>query len=63
MRGMIFAGVFLQAAGTGLANVDVIWAPVDFRRGNRVPEAVKLPVWTEGLYAQARTRLGELPLP
>jgi hypothetical protein len=55
--------LFVLAADTGLTNVTVILAPVDFRAGQTVPPRVKLPEWTETLYAGIKSRLAELPAP
>jgi hypothetical protein len=56
------AELFVLAADTGLANITVVLAPVDFRRGATVPGIKQLPPWTPELYAQIKTRLAELPL-
>lgn len=53
--------LFVLAADTGLTNLTVIIAPVDFRKGREVPKAVKLPDWTGALYRQIKTALAELP--
>jgi hypothetical protein len=55
--------LFVLAADTGLQNMTVILSPVDFRVGASVPKAVKLPDWTQSLYAQIKSHLAELPLP
>jgi murein L,D-transpeptidase YafK len=55
--------LFVLAADTGLKNITVILAPVDFRTGRTVAEDVKLPAWTPALYQEIKTRLAELPLP
>jgi hypothetical protein len=55
--------LFVLAADTGLPNVTVIIAPVDFRQGKSVPKFIKLPDWTGELYAQVKTELAGLPLP
>ncbi|MCX6895962.1 MAG: L,D-transpeptidase family protein [Verrucomicrobia bacterium] len=57
----VSAELFVLAADTGLANVTVILAPVDFRTGSAVSEANRQPAWTTELYAQIKTRLAELP--
>jgi murein L,D-transpeptidase YafK len=54
--------LFVLAADTGLRNAAVILSPVDFRQGKTVPPGVKLPPWTEKLYADIKTRLKDLPL-
>ena len=43
--------------------VTLVGLTVDFRLGASVPKAAKLPVWTESLYVQVKSRLAELPLP
>jgi hypothetical protein len=55
--------LFVLAADSNIANVTVVLCPVDFRLGRAVPSQAKLPAWTEGLYAQLKTRLQELPVP
>ena len=54
--------LFVLAADTGIENVTVILTPVDFRLGKKVPEAAKLPPWSEQIYVEIRKRLAELPL-
>jgi len=56
------AELFVLTADTGLTNVTVILAPVDFRTRNSVSEINDLPAWTTELYAQIKSRLAELPL-
>ena len=53
--------LFVLAADTGLPNVTVLIAPVDFRKGKSVPKPVKLPDWTSALYSQIKTQLADLP--
>jgi len=53
--------LFVLAADTGLTNVTVIIAPVDFRKGKEVPKVVKLPEWSASLYRQIKTELAGLP--
>jgi hypothetical protein len=53
--------LFVLAADTGLSNVTVIIAPVDFRTGKSVPKPVKLPDWTTVLYSQIKSQLAPLP--
>lgn len=53
--------LFVLAADTGIKNITVILAPVDFRAGKAVPEAAKLPEWTGPLYQEIKTRLAALP--
>jgi hypothetical protein len=55
--------LFVLAAETGLKNINVLLAPVDFRTGAAVPNAGSLPAWTKPLYEDIRGRLAELPLP
>jgi len=55
--------LFVLAADTGLPNVTVIIAPVDFRTGKSVPKPVKLPDWTTVLYSQIKAQLAGLPPP
>ena len=54
--------LFVLAADTGLKKVTLILTPVDFRTGKALSKSDKLPVWTESLYAEIKTRLMELPL-
>jgi murein L,D-transpeptidase YafK len=53
--------LFVLAADTGLPNVTLIIAPVDFRKGKSVPKPVKLPDWSVILYSQIRVQLNGLP--
>ena len=53
--------LFVLAADTGLPNITLIIAPVDFRKGQSVPKPVKLPDWTGILYSQIKLQLNELP--
>lgn len=53
--------LFVLAADTGLPNVTLIIAPVDFRKGKLVPKPVKLPDWTNVLYSQIKSQLAQLP--
>lgn len=55
--------LFVLAADTGLKNISVILAPMDFRAGKSLPNALKLPSWTDALYEEIQRRLAELPLP
>jgi len=52
---------FLLAADTGIENIAVILAPVDFREGKTVPADAKLTEWSDALYESIRTRLKEFP--
>ncbi len=54
--------LFVLAADTGLRNISVILSSADFRRGKANPADVKLPLWTDLLYAEIRAKLRELPL-
>jgi len=54
--------LFVLAADTGLRNISAILSPVDFRRGKANSPGVKLPPWTDLLYAEIRAKLRELPL-
>jgi hypothetical protein len=53
--------LFVLAADTGLTNVTVVIAPVDFRKGKSVSNLVKLPEWTRALYSQLARQLEVLP--
>lgn len=53
--------LFVLAADTGLPNISVVLAPLDFRTSESLPKAVQLPIWTESLYEPIRQRLKELP--
>ena len=53
--------LFVLASDTGLPNVTVIIAPVDFRKGKSVPKVVKLPDWSSILYSQIKVQLNGLP--
>ena len=53
--------LFVLAADTGVTNVSVIIAPVDFRKVKSVPASVKLPDWTSALYYQIKVQLARLP--
>lgn len=55
--------LFVLAADTGLTNLTLIIAPVDFRVGKTLPKTAKLPSWSETLYSEIKTRLASLPLP
>jgi hypothetical protein len=55
--------LFVLAADTGIANIMVILAPVDFRAGRTPPRDVQLPDWTPALHLQIEKRLAELPPP
>ena len=50
------------AADAGVSNVTVILAPVDFRKGFRIPSGVTLPAWAPMLYVAIKTRMAELPV-
>jgi murein L,D-transpeptidase YafK len=53
--------LFVLAADTGLKNITVILAPLDFRKHDAVPGGQKLPPWTVPLYDQVRAELRKLP--
>jgi hypothetical protein len=53
--------LFVLAADTGVPNVIVIIAPVDFRAGKSVPKVVNLPDWSSILYSQIKVQLAKLP--
>jgi hypothetical protein len=53
--------LFVLAADTGVTNVSIIIAPVDFRKGKTVPPSVKLPSWSSALYTQIKMQLAQLP--
>jgi L,D-transpeptidase-like protein len=53
--------LFVLAADTGIANIQVILSPCDPRAGKPFPDVTgKLP-WTESLYATIRSNLTALP--
>ncbi len=52
--------LFVLAADTGLKNITVVLAPVDFRDEHKtVSASAHLPAWTAELYEKLRTRLKE----
>ena len=53
------ADLWILVADTGLTNVTVILAPVDFRTSKSVTNST--PAWTPTLYEQIKSRLAELP--
>lgn len=53
--------LFVLAADIGLANLQVILTPVDFRSGKTLPATGALPPWTDSLYASIRAELDRLP--
>ena len=53
--------LFVLAADTGLKNIKVILAPLDFRTHDAVPGGEQLPPWTAPLYDQVRAELRKLP--
>ena len=55
--------LFVLAADTGLKNITVILAPVDFRRGKSVPKDARLRAWVSELYSQIQTNLAVVPTP
>jgi hypothetical protein len=52
---------FVLAADTGIENITVILAPVDFREGKTVPADAKLTEWSPALHETIRARLHEFP--
>jgi murein L,D-transpeptidase YafK len=55
--------LFVLADDTGLSNVTVVIAPVDFRKGKTVPKQARLPEWSAVLYSQIKAQLALLPAP
>ncbi len=55
--------LFVLAADTGIKNITVLLAPVDFRGQRTLPPGLKLPAWSAGLYETLRQRMNELPMP
>jgi len=53
--------LFVLAADTGIQNIKVVIAPVDFQTGKSVADSVSLPSWCGGLYAQIKKELATLP--
>ena len=53
---------FVLAADTGIENITVVLAPVDFRMGKDVPENAKPTDWTPALYESIRAKLKEFPM-
>lgn len=54
--------LFVLAADTGLKNITVILAPVDFRDEHKsVPASANLPAWTVALYQKLRAQLKQFP--
>ena len=54
--------LFVLAAETGLKNISIILAPVDFRIRELPPDIKTLPVWAPELYAAIRKELAHLPI-
>lgn len=52
---------FVLAADTGIENITVILAPVDFREGKSVPAEAKRTDWSDSLYETIRARLKDFP--
>lgn len=52
--------LFVLAAETGLDNVTIILAPVDFRVRQLPAQTVTLPLWTNSLYYTIKTELEKL---
>ncbi|HEY3333129.1 MAG TPA: hypothetical protein VGK19_24055 [Capsulimonadaceae bacterium] len=65
MGDQVAEDLFILAADIGRENVNIIIAPVDFRRGEHVaPEALaKMPPWTPTLYAKIKEAMAELTKP
>lgn len=55
--------IFTLASDTGLKNIRVILAPVDFRLGKSIMLTTNLPPWTAELHAMIRKELQQFPLP
>jgi hypothetical protein len=53
--------LFVLAAECGIANIEIILSPCDFRRGAEPPARADLPAWIGELYDSLRTRLAALP--
>jgi murein L,D-transpeptidase YafK len=54
--------LFVLAADTGLKNISVVLAPVDFRDKHKsVPASAKAPAWTTSLYEKLREQLKQFP--
>jgi len=53
--------LFVLAARTGIENITLIIAPVDFRVRNLPPSMPPVPLWTHQLYATLRSQLAQLP--
>jgi murein L,D-transpeptidase YafK len=53
--------IFVLAADTGIRNVFVVLAPVDFRAADSTLDAEDLPSWTDALYDSIRSELEKLP--
>ena len=52
--------IFVLAAETGIKNIKVIIAPVDFRKKDLPEIQQNLPAWTDELYSNIRTELEKL---
>jgi hypothetical protein len=55
--------LFVLAAETGTANIQVILSPVDFRTQQLPADRPPLPPWTEELYLEIQRELLKLPKP
>lgn len=53
--------IFVLAADTGIKNISVILAPVDFRVAGSGVEQKDLPPWIDTLYDAVRSELEQLP--
>ncbi|MHB0911930.1 MAG: L,D-transpeptidase family protein [Armatimonadota bacterium] len=51
--------LFVLGADTGITNMEIILAPVDFRK--KTLDTSELPKWTTELYQEIKTALRELP--
>jgi hypothetical protein len=55
--------LFVLAALTGIANVKVILAPLDFRENTSAGVPPGAPAWTTGLYENIKRELAQFPRP
>lgn len=54
--------LFVLAAETGIENIKIVIAPVDFRRGERPTRLKYRPKWLPELYADIRNAMEPLPI-
>ena len=54
--------LFVLAARTGLSNITVVIAPVDFRVRDLPGGELSLPAWTDRLYASIKVALQSYPV-